>query len=110
MIQSAMFTTKLRVRPLVGFLQHSDVWEGPCRAGRWESLKPEAEKEWAKKMFPQFVDQLKDVIPQVEILEPLAVPYLESYLSHAPANGPFSCDVLPDSQTGEISQDDGGVQ
>ena len=78
MIQSAMFTTKLRVRPLVGFLQHSDVWEGPCRAGRWESLKPEAEKEWAKKMFPQFVDQLKDVIPQVEILEPLAVPYLET--------------------------------
>ena len=78
MIQSASVTTKLRVRPLVGFLQHSDVWEGPCRAGKWEALQPAAEKEWAKKMFPQYVGQLKDVIEQVEILEPLAVPYLEN--------------------------------
>lgn len=29
-------------------------------------------------MFPQYVGQLKDVIEQVEILEPLAVPYLEN--------------------------------
>lgn len=39
---------------------------------------PEAEREWAKQMFPEFVDKLKDVIPQVEILEPVAVPYIEN--------------------------------
>lgn len=39
MIQSASVTTKLRVRPLVGFLQHSDVWEARRAAG-WEALQP----------------------------------------------------------------------
>lgn len=78
MVQSAMKTTKLRIKPLVGFLQHSAFWEGPCRAGKKENLMPEAEREWAKNQFPQYVDKLKDVIPEVEILEPVAVPYIEN--------------------------------
>lgn len=78
MVQSSMKTTKLRIKPLVGFLQHSAFWEGPCRAGKRENLMPEAEREWAKNKFPEFVEKLKDVIPEVEILEPLAVPYIEN--------------------------------
>lgn len=78
MVQSAMKTTKLRIKPLVGFLQHSAFWEGPCRAGKKENLMPEAEREWAKQKFPEFVKMLEDVIPEVEILEPIAVPYIEN--------------------------------
>lgn len=78
MVQSAMKTTKLRIKPLVGFLQHSAFWEGPCRAGKMENLQPEAERAWAKQKFPEFVEMLKDVIPEVEILEPIPVPYIEN--------------------------------
>ena len=46
MVESAM-KKKLNIRPLVGFLQHSAFWEGPCRAGKFENLQPEAEKVWA---------------------------------------------------------------
>ena len=41
MIQSAM-KKKLNIRPLVGFLQHSAFWEGPCRAGKAENLQRSA--------------------------------------------------------------------
>lgn len=79
MVQSAMKTTRFKIRPLVGFLQHSAFWEGPCRAGKKENLMPEAEKAWAKENFPKFIDRLKGVnADEIEILEPIAVPYLEN--------------------------------
>lgn len=78
MVVSAMKTTKLNVKPLVGYLQHSAFWEGPCRAGKRENLEPEAERAWAKKSFEDFKKKLEQVIPEVHLLEPLAVPYIEN--------------------------------
>ena len=72
-----MKTTKYRIRPLVGFLQHSAFWEGPCRAGKYENLQPEAEKAWAADYFAKIKEQLKQIRPEAEVLEPIAVPYLE---------------------------------
>ena len=54
---SAMKTTKYTIRPLVGFLQHSAFWEGPCRAGKLENLQPEAEKAWAAKYFEEIKEE-----------------------------------------------------
>ena len=75
---SAMKTTKYTIRPLVGFLQHSAFWEGPCRAGKYENLQPEAEKAWAAKYFEDIKEQLKAIRPEAEVLEPIAVPYIEN--------------------------------
>jgi hypothetical protein len=77
MVESAM-KKKLNVRPLVGFLQHSAFWEGPCRAGKYESLQPEAEKEWAKNYMEDIKEKLKDILPEANVMEPIPVPYIEN--------------------------------
>lgn len=77
MIESAM-KKQYTIRPLVGFLQHSAFWEGPCRAGKFENLQPEAEREWAKKYMEDIKRTLKEIRPEIKVLEPIAVPYLEN--------------------------------
>ncbi len=77
MVESAM-KKKLNIRPLVGFLQHSAFWEGPCRAGKFENLQPEAEKVWADNYMKEIREKVKEIIPQVNVLEPIAVPYIEN--------------------------------
>ena len=77
MVESAM-KKKLNIRPLVGFLQHSAFWEGPCRAGKFENLQPEAEKEWAANYMKDIAGKIKEIIPQVNVLEPIPVPYIEN--------------------------------
>ncbi len=79
MRQSAM-KTKLTVKPLMGVLIHSDYWEGPCRAGWKEDLMPEAELERAKALFKEKTKVLEELIPQVELQEPVFVPYYETFV------------------------------
>ena len=80
MIVSAM-KSQLTIKPLVGFLMHSDFWEGPCRAGKREDLSPEAERRQAAVKFEEYQRELQqDMIPQVNLLEPLMVPYLENLI------------------------------
>lgn len=75
MVESAM-KKKLNIRPLVGFLQHSAFWEGPCRAGKFENLQPEAEKVWAdnymkeinKEMTALNIDKYEDLEKAAEVL------------------------------------------
>ena len=78
MKQKAM-ETKLVVRPLVGCLTHTHFWEGPCRAGRREDMTEEAEAKAADEVFKSSVEGLKQVIDEVEFLEPLDVRYNESF-------------------------------
>lgn len=70
--------TKLVVRPVIGFLMHSEFWEGPCRAGRYEDMTPEAEQASSEKMFAKFVKDLEKVTDEIEFLEPVKVPYIET--------------------------------
>lgn len=77
MVESAM-KKKFNLRPLVGYLQHSDFWEGPCRAGKKENLMPASEKEWAKKHFEEMKIKLQEVMPEVNVLDPIPVPYIEN--------------------------------
>lgn len=77
MIEKAI-KCKLNVKPVVGFLVHTKFWEGPCRAGKKEDMTPEAELKAAKEAFEIVKKDLEQVIPQVNILEPLMIPYIET--------------------------------
>jgi hypothetical protein len=72
--------TKLKVKAVMGILVHSDFWEGPCRGGIREEMMPEAERRNAEKRFQECKEVLTRLIPQVEVLEPVFVPYLESFV------------------------------
>lgn len=72
--------TKLKVKPVMGILVHSDFWEGPCRGGIKENMMPEAERKNAVKRFEECIKVLDKIIPQAEVLEPVFVPYQESFV------------------------------
>lgn len=71
---------KLNVKPVIGHLVHSEFWEGPCRAGKKEDMLPEVELANAKADFEKKKKELETLIPQVNVLEPLLIPYYESFV------------------------------
>ncbi len=79
MIKKAM-DCKLNVKPLMGILVHSDFWEGPCRAGIKEEMMPKREMEIAKQKYEKCKDVLKYLNPEINVLEPIFVPYYESFV------------------------------
>ena len=79
MIKKAM-VIRLKVKPLMGILVHSDFWEGPCRGGIREEMTPQAEMARAKKLFEQYQPLFQQLDPWVEVLEPVFVPYDESFV------------------------------
>ena len=79
MIKKAM-DVKLNLKPLMGVLVHSDFWEGPCRGGIKEEMMPEAEMKRAKANFEKCKKVLEYLDPEVNILEPVFVPYYEKFV------------------------------
>jgi len=79
MIKKAI-DTKLYVKPLMGILVHSDFWEGPCRGGIREEMTPEAEMRTALLKFEACKEVLNHLLPEVHVLEPVFVPYNESFV------------------------------
>ena len=49
---------KLVVRPLIGCLTHTHLWEGPCRAGHEADMTVEAE---TKAIVDDIVIDIKDI-------------------------------------------------
>lgn len=72
--------TKLIVRPVVGTLTHSHFWEGPCRAGRYEDMQPEREREDAKSLFSYCMGKLKCLTDEVTLLEAVHAVYQEDFI------------------------------
>ena len=79
MIKKAM-EVRLKVKPVMGILVHSDFWDGPCRGGIREEMTPQAEMARAKKLFEQYQPLFQQLDPWVEVLEPVFVPYDESFV------------------------------
>ncbi len=79
MIQRAI-DIKYTIKPLMGILVHSDFWEGPCRGGIREEMLPEAEMAAARKKFEAYKEMLKKITPEAQVLEPVFVPYNESFV------------------------------
>lgn len=79
MAKSAM-EGKLNVKPLMGFMMHTEFWEGPCRGGIKEEMTPEAEKARAEGFFAQYKAALSQVPEEINMLEPLMVPYVEDFI------------------------------
>lgn len=79
MIKKAI-DVKLNVKPVVGVLVHTDFWEGPCRGGIMEEMMPEAEMNSARAKFESYKSQLIDINPEANVLEPVFVPYNESFV------------------------------
>lgn len=92
-MKKPIMETKLVVKPVIGFLLHSDFWEGPCRAGRREDLQPEVEGLKANKKFKEMVTMLSDVTDQIEFLEPVMVPYMETLVVDEEIYGEIEKDV-----------------
>ena len=72
--------TKLVVRPIIGYLTHSHFWEGPCRAGRAEDMTAEAETAAADKAFAHACEQMKQMTPEIEFLDPIDCHYDEKFI------------------------------
>jgi hypothetical protein len=85
---------KLKVKPVVALIVHSDAKEGPCRIGTIHILDPKLEKQNNKKICSGFKKGIKNSITgeDVEILEPVCLEYGESL-------------VIPDSQFRKLEAD-----
>ena len=72
---------KLRVKPVMTNMIHSDVWEGPCR---FNVVPVAKETEIVKNQYAQFVKSIKagkfTVGPAVELLEPHLVQFDEAFV------------------------------
>ncbi|MGD1821731.1 MAG: hypothetical protein ACPKM0_03085 [Pleomorphochaeta sp.] len=79
MIKKAM-DCKLNVKPLMGVLVHSGFWEGPCRGGIKEEMMPEIEMKRAKLTYEKCKEVLKYLNPEINVLEPVFVPYYETFV------------------------------
>lgn len=79
MVKSAM-EVKLNVKPLMGYMSHTEFWEGPCRGGIREEMTPEAERKKGKEFFAMFKEALAQVDPRINLLEPLLVNYNEDFI------------------------------
>ena len=64
----------------MGFLKHTAFWEGPCRGGAREDMTPEAENARCDMLFEKYCKSLEDMPAEINILEPLAVPYYENFM------------------------------
>lgn len=73
--------TKLRIKPVMTNLIHTDVWEGPCR---WSRVEVEEERERARSGFAKWSDDLKKNNlgldrEQYELLAPVQVKFSEDF-------------------------------
>ena len=71
---------KLNIKPLMGYMSHTEFWEGPCRGGIREEMTPEAEIAKGLKYFEMYKEALKSVTPNINILEPVFVNYNEDFV------------------------------
>ena len=71
---------KLVVRPIAGCLVHSHFWEGPCRAGHKEDMTKEAEAAAADRFVKQMEEELKNVIPEAELMPIIDCRYEEKFV------------------------------
>ena len=79
MVKSAM-ETKLNIKPLMGYMMHTEFWEGPCRGGIREEMTPEAEVEKGEMLFDMYKSALEMIDPRINVLEPMMVPYYENFV------------------------------
>lgn len=79
MIKKAM-DIKLNIKPLMGILVHSDFWEGPCRAGIKEEMQSDVEIKRAREKFEKIKNELNFFNPEINVLEPVFVPYYETFV------------------------------
>lgn len=72
---------KLVVLPIIGSLNHTHFWEGPCRAGHREDMTPEAEKAAFDRIFAAEQARLKDMAPEIEVLPAIDARYCEDFVT-----------------------------
>ena len=72
---------KLVVLPVIGSLNHTHFWEGPCRAGHREDMTPEAEKAAFDRIFAAEQARLKDMAPEIEVLPAIDARYYEDFVT-----------------------------
>ncbi|MBQ3273818.1 MAG: fucose isomerase [Christensenellaceae bacterium] len=81
MIKRCIETT-LNVRPIMVGLVHEEYYEGPCRFGGGEGLQVGYDALALREMFKEFVsDVKKNVIPEVNVMEPIYVERTDSWFS-----------------------------
>ncbi len=73
---------KINVRPVFCAFQHEYYFEGPCRFGAGDALKPEFDTMMNQQGYISFQDELKENIPEdaVNLMEPIYVETTDSWL------------------------------
>ena len=94
MVQTAMDRTAVRIKPVYGALVHTDIWEGPCRAGPLETLGQDAELQTERHTFEAWITELRAELAAdprttedaVEIVDPVFARFTESLI---PSDGVY---------------------
>ena len=64
----------------MGYLTHSEFWEGPCRAGIREEMTPEAERLRGESIFNRYKEMLTGLSEEIHLMEPVMASYLEDFI------------------------------
>ena len=88
MTDSAM-TCKLNVKPMMGYMMHTDFWEGPCRGGIREEMTPQAERARGEALFKKYKETLSKLPAEINLMEPVMVPYVEDFIISDDILGPI---------------------
>jgi len=72
---------KVNIKPVMPFLVHSGIYEGPCRVGDERSLDPRNERIWAEKNFRNFYDSVKSKLKENgELMDPVVLEWGEDWI------------------------------
>jgi len=72
---------KVNIKPVMPFLVHSGIYEGPCRVGDESSLDPRNERIRAEKNFRNFYDSVKSKLKENgELMDPVVLEWSEDWI------------------------------
>ncbi len=75
------FNLRVKVKPVLPFLVHSGVYEGPCRVGNEKTLNPEFERSRAEENLKKFCETLKSKLTREgELLDPTIIEWGEDWI------------------------------
>lgn len=80
MNERSVANVQVAVKPVFVQLLHSEAYEGPCRTGAEEDLKPEAERRKGEERFRNWTRQVEDGLSEdVRLLEPVKLEWGEDF-------------------------------
>ena len=94
MLKSAL-NVKINVKPVFIQLIHHEVYEGPCRFGKLETLTPESDHKRGMESFKEFTELLKENLDENSVLfDPVYYEWTDDFVVEEKLFGELDKDVL----------------